>query len=132
MTAQSRYYTDAQGQEWFAVEVTDDEERLPRADKNAFERYDPGLYSYVLFVPRDSVEITDALACSRAELGPVYVRDMAPESVVKSAQGEILLYLEQLIGVLDGDSVFTESDQGASIEGYRLATLAELKEAGIE
>jgi hypothetical protein len=140
MNARDRYHIDEAGKVWFAVEcsegytswqnwgrwITFGNHRawmndvrfspLYRTDENGNE------------VP--NIEITDALACSRAELGPVYVVEQTPD-------GRALTQPWALTAVTPGGGVrgYTmrpgHSSTGALLSLCRVANPDELKEAGL-
>lgn len=72
------------------------------------------------WVPIDQVEINDSLACSRDQLGPVYVTD--PERVVR-----------ELVAVrVDFLMVWSAESRGPEpIALYELSTPQELEDAGL-
>ena len=100
MTAQSRYWIDDKGQEWFAV--------CPRTEYN-IGIPEPPLYKVdwsltKLWSPVDQVQITDALACSRsidAVGAPVYV----VENTIGETDGNPLL-----LWAVDGDYLIAAWD----------------------
>lgn len=125
MTAQSRYYIDEQGQEWFAFGPVDEHYRGDVFVNHGRVATHKGLE----WLPVDQVKITDALACSRTELGPVYV--------VFIDDDESRLEPELLWGVNNRGEVVAENDVEVpglpySTSSFEIATLQELKDAGVE
>lgn len=127
MSAQSRYYIDDQGQEWFAV--------CPRTEHH-IGIPEPPLYKVdwsltKLWSPVDQVQITDELACSRIELGPVMVfceisHDLEnPIGELISVEKDCAVIMATAIDTYYGPFVFNKNY-------VRIATLAELKGVGIE
>lgn len=121
-TARSRYYIDDQGREWFAIgdvyDLTDEYGIFHGGDHICrFEK---------MYIPRDSVQITDALACSRGDLGPVYV---VPTIVnVVNATPEKLFAIDEEGSVITDKCYWLPKYRSQ----FRLATLAEIQEADIE
>jgi hypothetical protein len=132
MTASSRYYIDENGKEWFAVRKREEDELLPTHWK-----LNPDCTLW--WEPVGTVQITDELACSRHQLGPVYVTNEKMLGFLMYAQivTEKLSILQlNRIRYLDSDCPHGVHGSGpvtnSSSDPYRLATLKELQEAGIE
>lgn len=129
----SRYHTDENGQVRFAVCVSGGAEArrvLRETDEDTLwikpvlhASQDKHVEAY--FVPIDQVQITDELACSRAELGPVWV--------VHLLHGEPFGIPFRLACVNEhGAARGMLASEGAPARQCRIATPEELAAAGIE